>query len=573
MLSDENMTNNYTANNESDTAVLTCPNCKARFAISTQILAENEGARFHCPQCDNVFDTLEANVQVITKDTNSDKDTSQTDSEIVSKSKTITNSDGVDPATTKYVYGNESNEVINNVENPNTSFSSAEKEIFDDDYEPTQAVKKPSVPEGLRHQSDFISEPEDFNEYSSVDDNLGQVSENYLESNSYNDESQDNSQDFDSEDYVSTDDSFDPFADPEDDEPYQYKPVHVSMYHNQHLSAKSSKTTSSNGYTYNHEPTSQFQRAADVSTYANKPTFNKTETKFVFSDNTKSQETTSTTQITAEQDIFTKPIKQTTQGNKLKESDIFNFKASNVVDSPTQCNTSSAFETTYKESKPTSNTKFEIPSQSNNIDFTNKAKTKGVESPFESFKPASHTQTFKKPTFNFNFSYFFNAASILTPIFILLGGLYLAGDSVTTSKKPSILRAFLPQAPQLPPPELLISDLKISPVILNSGEIIQIISGVLQNGTNQTYKNIELEGLVFNSEGAILYSRRLKAGNSFLNQNLESLTPEIIEEYQNKNNTAKFEVAPISSKEFSLALVSDNLSDASFFSARIYSAQ
>ena len=137
----------------------------------------------------------------------------------------------------------------------------------------------------------------------------------------------------------------------------------------------------------------------------------------------------------------------------------------------------------------------------------------------------------------------------------------------------SMLKPLLPQPTPPPPAGLIISDLQMKQVALQSGEVVHLISGSLQNNTEKSFADITIEGLAFDASGRKVTSQKVNANSTLAKTRIESFTPAMIKELQEKSVARKYELEPGSSQDFAIGLFDKNIDAANFYSARIYAAQ
>ena len=163
------------------------------------------------------------------------------------------------------------------------------------------------------------------------------------------------------------------------------------------------------------------------------------------------------------------------------------------------------------------------------------------------------------------------AAPLLVLLTVLVAASYfLRTNPVLTS---SLSEKYLSNAPQVAPPGLIIRDLKFRNVALESGESIQLVSGTLENHTERSFKEVIIEALAFDRSGKEVVSQRVNAASTFSKTKIKSFTIDMIEELQARNPVRKLVLQAGDRQEFAIALTSTRMSEARYYSARIYSVQ
>lgn len=168
----------------------------------------------------------------------------------------------------------------------------------------------------------------------------------------------------------------------------------------------------------------------------------------------------------------------------------------------------------------------------------------------------------------------FSTAIFAAPFFCLL--LALLGASFYITQTPfnedGFLRSILPSIHKVPPPGLILSNISFKRVPLQSGEIVHLISGTLQNHTERSFKEVILEGLGFDAGGQKVSALKVNAGATLVKTRVESFSPEMINELQSRESVRHFDLEPGDEQAFTLGLLSDDMNAAKYYSARIYSA-
>lgn len=162
-------------------------------------------------------------------------------------------------------------------------------------------------------------------------------------------------------------------------------------------------------------------------------------------------------------------------------------------------------------------------------------------------------------------------APIVAFLCILASGSVLLASSERAAESVSSL--LYPSAPQVAPADLMIRNARFKKVVLDSGETVRIISGELVNGSDRTFRDVLVEGMVFDSNGMLVDSVRAHAASGLAKTRLKSLSPDMIESFQARELVRRFELRPGERHEFMVALLSPESASARFFSTRVYSVR
>lgn len=163
----------------------------------------------------------------------------------------------------------------------------------------------------------------------------------------------------------------------------------------------------------------------------------------------------------------------------------------------------------------------------------------------------------------------FAAAPLVFFLTAMLGfSYYLRGN---TGSAETLYASLSSTAPQIPPATLRIETPKFKHVVLDSGESVYLVSGSLVNGSNETLKNIQLEGIAFNNEGEFVARTNVDIAATLGKTRLRSLTLEMIRNLQSGQLKSKFELKPGQREDFTFALLEGDASKAQYFSTRVHS--
>lgn len=126
------------------------------------------------------------------------------------------------------------------------------------------------------------------------------------------------------------------------------------------------------------------------------------------------------------------------------------------------------------------------------------------------------------------------------------------------------------------PTELLITKSTVKRVALENGDMATVLSGVIANDSNRDFSDVKIEGLLYDSAGNLLTSKRISASASLGRSRIQSLTSEMINELQNAKPIKKFELKGGQRYEFTMAIpeaAKITKADPQFFALRLYSAK
>ena len=126
---------------------------------------------------------------------------------------------------------------------------------------------------------------------------------------------------------------------------------------------------------------------------------------------------------------------------------------------------------------------------------------------------------------------------------------------------------------QVAPTDLLMTTIGHTVVELESGDVVHVIEGALQNNTNQTFRSIQLEAFTFNSAGKPLAHEIVPANSSIGKTRIQSLTLPMIENLQRTERTGRFVLKPGEEFDFTIALNEEVGTSISYYTARVYSVE
>ncbi len=203
------------------------------------------------------------------------------------------------------------------------------------------------------------------------------------------------------------------------------------------------------------------------------------------------------------------------------------------------------------------------------LDFNPKVENFTYREPLQSSTNAIATEIPGREPNRWFSTFVFAAPYLILLIALAVASVYLVQ---TPFNDTGLLRSFLPSTQKVPPPGLILSNISFKRVALQSGEIVHLISGTLQNHTERSFKEVVLEGLGFDAGGQKVSALKVNAGATLVKTRVESFSPEMINELQGRESVRHFDLEPGDEQPFTLGLLSDDMNAAKYYSARIYSA-
>jgi hypothetical protein len=147
-------------------------------------------------------------------------------------------------------------------------------------------------------------------------------------------------------------------------------------------------------------------------------------------------------------------------------------------------------------------------------------------------------------------------AAILSPIIIVIIGLgYLSFHLKSNVKSADLLFSkLLPSALREAPAGLFIQQTQIRPLVLENGDVVNVVEAKIVNNSAKTIEAIQVEGLGFANAGNISQRERIMLGNpiSARTVKLKSLTPTSIRELQSREMRKSINLRPNAKLDFVL---------------------
>ena len=125
----------------------------------------------------------------------------------------------------------------------------------------------------------------------------------------------------------------------------------------------------------------------------------------------------------------------------------------------------------------------------------------------------------------------------------------------------------------VPANDLIISNIKYQEVFLQSGDSINEISATINNNSENSYKDILAELILYNDKSLPFYSQKFSIGNNLEDIKLYSLSRDQIDELQNKKIPKDFKLKAFEKTQSKILFDNDLIRDAKYFNLRVYSAK
>jgi hypothetical protein len=121
----------------------------------------------------------------------------------------------------------------------------------------------------------------------------------------------------------------------------------------------------------------------------------------------------------------------------------------------------------------------------------------------------------------------------------------------------------------VPPVGVVIEDTIFKKIAMKDGKTATVIAGVVANRTRNSFQEVSVQGLSFDTTGALISSGIALTGSKLTEADTESLLPHQLETLANKKGA---QLKPGERKKFIVALRDTNEieTDSSYYSARIY---
>lgn len=125
--------------------------------------------------------------------------------------------------------------------------------------------------------------------------------------------------------------------------------------------------------------------------------------------------------------------------------------------------------------------------------------------------------------------------------------------------------------PEAAPAELRLGQVTAKPVTLDNGELIYVFNMSVSNNTENIFKEVIVEGLLYDEGGKLIGSERISAASSLTKARIRSLSVEMIRSLQSGKLVRKFELSPGEDADITFAVLAP-AEEVKFFSGRIFSA-
>lgn len=147
--------------------------------------------------------------------------------------------------------------------------------------------------------------------------------------------------------------------------------------------------------------------------------------------------------------------------------------------------------------------------------------------------------------------------------------LFITSQSATGAK--ALGSMITTGAPEAAPADLRLGQVTAKPVTLDNGELIYVFNMALTNNTEDVFKEVFVEGLLYDEGGKLIGSERVSAASSLTKARIRSLSVEMIRSLQSGKLVRKFELSPGEETDITFAVLAPS-EEVKFFSGRIFSA-
>ena len=144
---------------------------------------------------------------------------------------------------------------------------------------------------------------------------------------------------------------------------------------------------------------------------------------------------------------------------------------------------------------------------------------------------------------------------------------FLIGLSPSLAER---LFALTPKAEQAAPADVFVRSAKIERVILDGGQNVTVLSGVIQNESLTNYRSVEIEAALYDSNDAPFASVLTSTSSGIAKDRLKSYPPAMLDVLQHSKSPRLGEVKAGERKEFMAVFTDERASAAKFFSTRVY---
>lgn len=168
-----------------------------------------------------------------------------------------------------------------------------------------------------------------------------------------------------------------------------------------------------------------------------------------------------------------------------------------------------------------------------------------------------------------------NLMGFASPILVLLAimaglSFYLISHPQTAAK---LSLAIFKGLPRTAPDGLLVEKVNFKPITLDNGDMVYLISGQVVNNSEETLRDVKVEGLAFDKHGNLIEKLLTHSGTTLGKTRVQSLSTEMINNLQSAKVSKLGPLQPGQKQDFAIALMNPDVSKANYFSARIYSVR
>lgn len=173
---------------------------------------------------------------------------------------------------------------------------------------------------------------------------------------------------------------------------------------------------------------------------------------------------------------------------------------------------------------------------------------------------------------------FKNTISIFSPLLVLLTILAIFSFFLSQNAEYStkLMSGIIGKTPKVAPVKVIMINRKLKKIVLDSGEKVVLVSGMIINDTNDIFSEVIIEALAYDENGMKLKSQKAYLNSSLIRTRISALNPRMIHTLQKRRPIKKLNLTPGTRMNFVVALL-DDLNDAELISkitsynTRVYS--
>ena len=156
---------------------------------------------------------------------------------------------------------------------------------------------------------------------------------------------------------------------------------------------------------------------------------------------------------------------------------------------------------------------------------------------------------------------------------LLTGVLAFAALGFSISISPSLaekLFALSPKAEQAAPSDVFVRSATIERVILDGGQNVTVLSGIIQNESLSNYRSVEIEASLYDDNDIPFASVLTSTSSGLAKDKLKSYPPAMLDVLQHSKAPRAGELKAGDRREFMAVFTDERASAAKFFSTRVY---